>query len=153
MSSSDTKDIRVAAKNGCCLAEQVLQTLKALIDCYKDGLGLEKSYLLTTVKDDILLEIQLALSGSSHPLGLTYLFKERYFQDKVRVRIGCDSAPKIMVSLSTQQAACTAWHVDMMPEGTPRASSQCILLAKHDQVAIAPGQNTSGCNQAAEGGA
>ena len=60
-----------------------MQTLKAMIHCYKDGLGLAKHDKLTMVKEDILLELKLA---SGCQMGLRSLFKERYSKDKVGVQ-------------------------------------------------------------------
>ena len=60
-----------------------MQTLKAMIHCYKDSLGLAKHYKLTMVREDILVELKIT---SGLQPGLGSLFCERYSKNKVRVQ-------------------------------------------------------------------
>ena len=62
----------------------MLQILEAEVACYKEGLGLQRSFKLTWVKEDILMDIRAAtphdgLQGAT----LARLFKDRNSKDKV----------------------------------------------------------------------
>lgn len=69
----------------------MLQILEAEVLCYKEGLGLSKYYKLTSVKEDILVDIGPAAGPAAGSQDdpqeaiLTRLFKERYFKDKGNV--------------------------------------------------------------------
>ena len=66
-----------------------MQTLEALVHCYKDGLGLPKFYKLVMVKESILMDLKMDMKAprdvhdGAREAILTRLFRERYSKNKV----------------------------------------------------------------------
>ena len=113
----------------------MLQTLKAVIFCYKTSLGLQKHYRLNVVKEAIIYELKYNLGSEYNEDNIPGgLFKARFPKDKVRACLLQSRC--IYIACRLTWLGCCYIHVATIAVLCKRSAS---TACRHDDGAVATG--------------